>query len=239
MPIARPPLPLRTPPHRARSTRKRSRREIARWLVLGAVATALVGGLLWALAPRWDWRAIPQFLADLDTTWSLLAMAILPLGGFSIAAVYLVIGMKFGPLLGGAVVAGLTAFHLLASHFIARRLLREPIERWLSRRRHHLPHIPKDDDVAVSALVAIVPGIPYSVRNYFLALTDVPLRIYLPITLLIYTARAYVTIALGDLTLHPEGGRLWVLVVVYLLKLAISAELIRRLYLRHRRPRNS
>jgi uncharacterized membrane protein YdjX (TVP38/TMEM64 family) len=235
MPVAQPPLPLRTPPHRTRPGRRRSRRDLVRWLVAAAVVAGLVAGLVWALLPRWNWQAVPEIIAGLDTPASLLAMAVLPLTGFAIGAVYLVAGMKFGPVVGGLVVAAVTAFHLVASHLVARRLLRGPIERWLSRRRHHLPHIPKDDDVAVSALVAIVPGLPYSVRNYFLALADVPLRIYLPICLGIYVARAYVTIFLGDLTINPDGQRLWLLGGIYVVKLGISAELIRRLRRRHRR----
>ena len=235
MPVAPSPLPLRAPPRRWHPGRRRRRRDLVRWLLATAVVAALVAGLVWALLPRWDWRAVPELIAGLDTPASVLAMAVLPLTGFAIGAVYLVAGMKFGPVLGGLVVAAVTAFHLVASHLIARRVLRGPIERWLSRRRHHLPHIPKDDDVAVSALVAIVPGLPYSVRNYFLALADVPLRIYLPICLGIYVARAYVTIFLGDLTLNPDGQRLWLLGAIYAVKLGVSAELIRRLRRRHRR----
>jgi uncharacterized membrane protein YdjX (TVP38/TMEM64 family) len=239
MPVAPSPLPLRPPPHRRRWGKRFTRTELIRWSITIVVSAALVAGLLWSFLPLWNWRAVPEFIAELDTPSSLLAMAVLPLTGFAIGAVYLVAGLKFGPLVGGLVVAALTLFHLLASHLIARRLLRGPIERWLSRKSHHLPHIPKDDDLAVSALVAIVPGIPYSVRNYFLALTDVPLRIYLPVCLMIYVARAYVTIFLGDLTMNPDSGRLGLLIGVYVIKLGVSAELIRRLHRRHRRSRGA
>jgi uncharacterized membrane protein YdjX (TVP38/TMEM64 family) len=168
--------------------------------------------------------------------WAVIPlMAALPVAGFPIVVVYLVAGARFGPLWGGVVVALVTAFHLVATHAIARSVLRGPIERLMARRQKHLPQVPEDEHAAVALIAGLVPGLPYVVRNYLLALSGVRLRIYFAICLPIYVARSYVTILLGDMSSDPSGRRLIILFCVDAVKVAVCAYVLWRLREHHRR----
>lgn len=192
------------------------------------IAAAVVAlGL--ALGSQLGWSHLQEELTQLDPVLAILAMALLPLFGFSIAVVYVVAGAKFGFWMGGLIITGITAFHLVASHWIGRSFLRRSLERVLARHRHHLPGFPASENRSVALMAALIPGPPYFARNYLLALTNIPLRVYFWICLPVYVVRSYVTLSLGDLSLNLTGEKLAVLVGVYLIKLAICGYLLHRL----------
>lgn len=195
------------------------------------LALALGAGLLVVLYLRSDFSVerLTNSIAEFNPFIVFLLMAILPVGGFSIGVIYLVAGIKFGPIFGGVAVAGATAVHLLASHWICQTMLRERLQRLLKRRNHSLPHVPEGENASVAAMAALVPGLPYFSRNYLLALTDVPLRVYFWVCLPIYVVRSYIVILLGDLGMDVNRRTLAILIVVYVLKLAICGYLIWRI----------
>ena len=209
-------------PLRTFSTRQRWLTGIA--LVVGALLLVVL-----YLRSDVDLEQISRRVAEFNTAIVLLLMATLPVAGFTVGLVYLVAGIKFGPVLGGVAVAGVTAFHLLASHWICRTVLREPLQRFLKKRNHSLPHAPEGEHASVAAMAALVPGLPYFARNYLLALTDVPLRVYFWVCLPIYVIRSYIVILLGDIGLDVSRRTLTILVAVYLLKLSICAYLLWRI----------
>lgn len=210
---------------RVKSPRQNRRRW---WLGTVAGLAAVLAAAVW-LWGDFEWRALVETLTGFNSAVVFALMATLPIGGFSIMVVYLVAGAKFGPILGGVAVAGATAVHLLASFWIARSVLRGPLQKFLERRGHRLPHVPEGENVSVAAMAVLLPGLPYFARNYLLALTDVPFRIYFWVCLPLYVARSYVTILIGDLGTEPDGRRLAILVGVYVLKLSVCAYLIWRI----------
>lgn len=201
-----------------------------RWWLAGLVV-ALAAALAVGFA-RWggfDWRELTNTIVSLNPVVVLVLMAVLPLGGFSVTVVYLVAGAKFGPVFGGVAVAGATAVHLLGAYAIGQTMLRAPLQRYLKRKHHALPHVPEGEEVSVAVMAALVPGLPYFARNYLLALTEVPLRLYFLVCLPLYVARSYVAILLGDLGTDPDGRTLVILAAVYAVKLSICAYLIWRI----------
>jgi uncharacterized membrane protein YdjX (TVP38/TMEM64 family) len=180
-------------------------------------------------------RSVTDWVDTLNPIAVLPLMALLPIAGFPISVVYLVAGARFGPLWGGAVVALATACHFIGTHAVARSFLRAPIERFVERRHKKLPEIPQDEQIAVSVVAALVPGLPYFMRNYLLALSGIPLRVYFWTCLPIYVARSYVTIMLGDLSGDPTRRGFIVLVAVDVLKVLICAGVIWWLRRHHRR----
>lgn len=192
--------------------------------VLALVVVVAVG--LWG---GFEWKDLVQTIAGFNTAAVFALMATLPIAGFSIMVVYLVAGVKFGPVLGGLVVAGATAVHLIASFWISRSVLRAPLQRFLQRRKHELPHVPEGEFVSIAAMAVLIPGLPYFARNYLLALTDIPFRIYFWVCLPLYVARSYVTILIGDLGTDPDRRTLLLLVGVYALKLSVCGYLIWRI----------
>lgn len=203
------------------------RRDICLWSGVLVVAVAIVITLL--LTVRIDWAAVSSAIAGFNPVLAIAIMAILPLGGFSISIVYLAVGARFGPVAGLPVVAGVTAFHLLATYWITRSFLRGPLDRFVKKRGYKLPHVRPNEHASVCLLAVLVPGLPYFVRNYLLVLTEVPLRVYFWVCLPAYVARSYVTILLGNLSTDPDGGQLLLLVITYVIKLTICGWIVLRL----------
>jgi uncharacterized membrane protein YdjX (TVP38/TMEM64 family) len=201
-------------------------------LVAIAVVVAVV--LVFAYTDL-NWAELFAAVDRLSPIAVLPCMALLPIVGFPIAIVYLVAGAQFGPLWGGLVVAAATAIHLLGTYAIAKSFLREPLRRFIARKHLHLPEVPQDEQAMVCVIAALVPGLPYVIRNYLLALAGVRLKILLAICVPIYVARSYVTILLGDMGNDPSRSRLIVLVLVDMLKVVICALVIWRLRVHHRK----
>ena len=212
------------------------------WTAAAVVLAAAVGLALVISLTDWDWDSVVRGSERLSATMEKLhpeavipLMAILPVFGFPIAIVYLVAGARFGIVLGGVIVAAVTLVHLAASYFIGRSFLRGPIERFIERRHRHLPQVPEDEQALVCVIAALIPGLPYFVRNYLLVLAGVRLRFLLMVCLPIYVARSYVTIFLGDLSGDPTQRGLLILIVVDVVKVAICALVIWRLREHHRK----
>src|SRR5215216_4194176 len=93
---------------------------------LFAVVAVIVVALAVGLAGRVDWQELRSTMEHMDRAPLLLCMAVLPIFGFSISIVYLVVGAVFGGWIGLAVVTAITAFHLVGSHWIARSFLHAP-----------------------------------------------------------------------------------------------------------------
>ena len=210
-------------PAAPRASRRRS------WLGLAAAALAVIGIVAVFTFTELSWSDVHTTLQGLPAWLAIALMAVLPLTGFSVAVVYVVAGARFGPWLGGVVVAGITVVHLLGSYWIARGFLRGPLERFLARRQHALPHVTPQAHVFVAAMAALMPGLPYFVRNYLLPLSGIPLQTYFWICLPIYVVRSYVTLFLGDLSGDLSVQRVLILGAVLAAKLAICGLILARL----------
>lgn len=196
-------------------------------LVAVAVLVVLAAGI--GLSEEVDWHALRRSLESMDRGPLLALVAVLPVFGFSIALVYLVVGAVFGGWVGMAVIAGATAVHLLGSHWIARSFLRAPVQRFLARRKHRLPEMPPGEEWAVVLMTALVPGLPYFARNYLLALSGIPLRIYFWICWPVFVLRSGLVIFLGDFSGDFSIRRMAILGSVLAAKVGICAYLIFRL----------
>lgn len=104
---------------------------------------------------------------------------------------------------------------MLGSHGIARSVLRGPVQRFFNRRKHRLPALPEGEEWTVALMTALVPGLPYFVRNYLLALSGIPLRINFWICWPVYVVRSAVVIFLGDFSDGLSTRRVLVLGAVW------------------------
>src|SRR3954464_9924691 len=99
-----------------------------RW-VIGCVAILILGVSAWLIisvvAP--DWRSLFRAMGTLNSAALLSLSAVLPLAGFPISLVYLLVGSRFRPLIGLGIVGVITAFHLLGTHWVTRSFLRRPL----------------------------------------------------------------------------------------------------------------
>ena len=191
-------------------------------LVIGAVAALFVFTEL-------EWRDVPALLERVSRPLALLIMATAPLIGFPISAVYLAAGALFGPWLGLLVVTGITAVHLLITQGLALSVLQAPIERLRKKWSRRLPEVPPKEHATLAAMVVLVPGVPYFVRNCVIALSRLPWRILFGVALPLYVIRSCTTIFLGDLGNDPSWQSLAVLGTIYCAKLGVSVALFQRL----------
>lgn len=206
-----------------------------RWVYGSLVVLALAVGVLWLMAAGVEGAAVIQAMNRLGTGPLVVLAAVLPVAGFPISMVYLLIGARFGPVIGLGIVGGVTAVHLLGTHWIARGFLREPLLRLVKRRGHHVPVVPPGENAAIALMVMLAPAIPYFVRNYVLALSGIPLRIYLWVALPIHVLRSYVALFLGEFGSSPSRGGLVFLGIFYSVKLALFAVVAWWLRARHKR----
>jgi uncharacterized membrane protein YdjX (TVP38/TMEM64 family) len=209
---------------------KRALASIAGLIVIGLLLVGVV-----FFYTDLTWSGVTTWIDGVDPIAALPLMALLPVVGFPISVVYLFAGARFGPVGGGVVVTIVTAVHLLATYGIARSFLRGPLQRFIERKHLPLPHIPEDEQAAICVIAALVPGLPYVMRNYLLALAGVRFRYYFWVCLPIYVARSYVTILLGDMSSNFNLHKVMILVGVDVLKVGICAFVIWRLREHHRK----
>lgn len=207
---------------------------------VAVVLAAVIGLLLATTDIDWErfsagWERFIEGISRLDPVLVIPLMAVLPVFGFPISVVYLVAGARFGPVGGGLVVLVATTCHMLGTYLIGRSVLRGPLQRYIERKHKHLPQVPLDEQAAVTVIAALVPGLPYVVRNYLLVLAGVRLKYLLFVCMPIYVARSYVTILLGDMGSDPSKKGLAILLTIDALKVAICGLVIWRLRLHHRK----
>ena len=175
------------------------------------------------------WHDIPGWLQQVNEPLALLLMATLPIIGFPVSATYLAIGAIFGPAWGGLVVMGITLVHLAVTHVLGRTLLKQRIAKWRKKWGQKIPVISEGDNISLVAMIVIVPGLPYFARNCLLAVSGVPLRYLLFVGLPLYVARSYTTLFLGNLGNNHSAKMFWVIGVIFVAKLTVSALLFLRL----------
>ncbi len=118
------------------------------------------------------------------------AFLLLPLCGFPISALLVASGLKFG--LTGSIALAVFGmlFHTLAAWWLTHGVLREPLQRRLAARGFKLPMIPARHQIWFTSLLVFLPGMPYSVELYGLALTNLPFRRYAPIVCFFHVLNA-------------------------------------------------
>jgi uncharacterized membrane protein YdjX (TVP38/TMEM64 family) len=112
-----------------------------------------------------------------------LLILLLPLVGMPMSICGILIGAKFGVCDGIIVTAVAVAFQLSASWGIARTWLHKPIEKILRKTRYQMPSLETGEYAAVCLLTALIPGPSYTLKNYFLALSNLPFGIVLGVGL--------------------------------------------------------
>jgi len=120
-----------------------------------------------------------KFLINKDThpLLFIFLFAILPVFGFPITVFLVIIGAKFGSYLGTLIMFLCIPVHLLASLFIAKTFVR-PFINYFIKGKYTIPSVPEDHAARFSFVFMAIPGLSYTMKNYILFLSGVPLRYY-------------------------------------------------------------
>ena len=143
-------------------------------------------------------------------------MAILPVLGAPIVVFLVLVGMKFGIVAGILLSAVLMFFHLAVTYYLVHSFLRDWISRLLRRFNVSVPIMGVDYGTWHAVIFAIVPGVPYAVKNNLMALAGVPFVPYMVINWTIHYGMGIPYIVLGSAAIEMDLAILGIGVVLLL-----------------------
>lgn len=195
------------------------------WIIALLVIAA---GTWLALANResLNREAIMEYGEALPAVWLVVAFAVLPMLGFPVSILLVLLGVRFGLGHGMAVCAAGIAFHHLAAFFSVHGALRQRIRGKIRTWGHQVPEIGARNPAWFTFWFAAIHGPPYTLKIYLLALTDIPFRIYFWVGAPVYLGFSVIAIAAGAAitTFDPT----WFYILITLIAFAaIGTSLVR------------
>jgi len=210
---------------------ERPLREYACWIAAVVVLACLLAGagvVIWRLEPmRWI-----DFVLNRDTQplLFLTLWAILPIFGFPMTIFLVLAGVKFGIVWGILLTLAVMPVHMIASYLVARSFLYRPLLGFLERRGYSLPHLANRRVITGMFVFVSLPGPSYALKNYLLALLDIPFMTYLGMNWSIQSLLHVPIIGLSGAAIQENWG------VFSLFALAVAILLVVRWYFKRRRP---
>jgi uncharacterized membrane protein YdjX (TVP38/TMEM64 family) len=192
------------------------------------LAASILALLVYLVSPdKLTLENLHQFGTALPTWLFLPAYFVLPLLGFPISVLLLASGLKYGFTISIMIASVGMAFHLFAAWHIAHGYLRRRLEAWLSHTRFDLPTIPQLHQVWFIALFVTLPGLPYVVKLYSLALTNLPFRRYMIMAWFFHVLHSAIFIGLGAAAGKVDSKLMIGMAILTVLMFAIASWLKR------------
>lgn len=190
-----------------------SRDAFLRLSLFGLLLLVGLGLVVWAGT---DWETWAERLTHLHPAAFLATMSVLPVIGFPISAFYFFAGVIYGWAFGIPLCMAALAINMSLSYVFTRTLLRAPLSELVRKRGLTLPSVKTPtNQFRVTFLLRTVPGPPFALQNYILALAGIPFAIYLPVSVVAQGAIGSIVIITSSLlTLHLDP---WLLIVGALL----------------------
>lgn len=191
----------------------------------GLVVIVLLAAGVWYLVRYHegdiDRESILAYGMSLPPALLIAAFFVLPLVGFPVSVLLVVIGLRFGIVWGMVIVTVGMFFHLLVVHGIARSGMREKMRRRIAAFGYEIPPIKENHRLWFTTLFASIHGPPYAAKLYLLALTDLPFRYHCGIALPVYIGFSLLPVSAGKavMNLNPISVSALVLAALALLVL--------------------
>jgi len=169
------------------------------WALAGVAVLALIGLAL--LYRQIDVQALHDQAAKMNAFWVFIATTLLPMVGFPVSVLHVVVGVRFGTGLGLALTSVSILIQLVMSYWLVK-MAPGFFGRWVEPLRKRLP---KTTHTAVTQFTMLLPGAPYFAQNYVLPLIGVPLGTYMVWGFLLHLVRSIVGVIFGheSATLTP------------------------------------
>jgi uncharacterized membrane protein YdjX (TVP38/TMEM64 family) len=200
-----------------------------RTLLMLIAGTLILGGALYVLWKYGTSSWLDSLLNEkIDPVLFVVLMAVLPSVGFPISVFLIVAGAKFG-LAGGFFITALAIpIHLSISYFIGNSMFRGGLQRYLSKKNYQLPEVPQDKMVPWALVFVAIPSIPYAVKNYLLALVDIPPLYYFAINWPVNLVLSIPFLGIGESAVRMNLWLFFLFVVLLLLGYALTLWLKKR-----------
>lgn len=166
-----------------------------------------------------------QYFETLHPAYFLLGLAFCPLAPIPVSPLWVLAGMRFGPV-GGLLISALgllinfSIAYLLSKHFFRRQ-----IEWFLKKWKVKIPVVPDADQTKFTLLVRIVPGNPLVVQNYLLGLVGVRFSTYLIVGFIVQIFYATGFVIFGEAVFEGRFG-LMLFAVLLIIALGIAVKLV-------------
>jgi len=153
----------------------------------GLIMLLAIAALIIALLNIYDISAmmdnLRQYLSYTPTFVFIALTLVLPLSGIPLTYIMILAGIKFGALFGVLLLALILPFQLVLMYYLGRYPARNGVN-WLFRNtKFTLPTLPQKHHHLYAIAVVIFPGISYALKQYGLAITGIPFRIYMAVSL--------------------------------------------------------
>lgn len=178
--------------------------------------------MLWG---RLDLQALHEHAERLPAAWVIALVVLLPLVGFPISCLHVVVGVRFD----FVTALGIVLITTVIQDAIAWGLVRVSPRRYFSRLAPWRKRLKGAGHRDAILFCSLVPGMPYAVQLYLLPMIGVPLRSLWLWGATLATARATATIMLGNMSDDLSPERIAWLVVYYTLLSGVSFYVLRRL----------
>ncbi|MGZ0654565.1 TVP38/TMEM64 family protein [Coraliomargarita sp. W4R53] len=167
------------------------------YLRVGLFALCMAAGIYLFYRMDFDVTKVFESRHHVSGWMFVLAMSLLPVVGFPIAAFYLFAGAAFGFWEGWFYCLVSLAINMSLSYFVARYCLHEALGKLLQKGGYTLPDLSEVNEFRFTFILRTVPGPPFPVQNYLLSLLGVRFPIYISISLLSQGAIAAGMVACG------------------------------------------
>lgn len=119
------------------------------------------------------WEGIKK--GKLHPLYLIGAFLFLPIFGFPVTPLLVLMGVRFGSLAGLVLVLAIIPFHLFVAFFISHSVLNKHLQKLLNRLSLTVPTIPEAHRLQYGILFMALPGLAYSAKNYILPLSGLSL----------------------------------------------------------------
>ena len=199
--------------------------------VMGAVVLYLVGWeTAWTETKR-IFNAALELIAAAGPVVFYLAMAILPTFAVPMGPFAVMSGLVVREQLGLPLVIALgllaMAVNVTIAYWLARRWLRPPLTRLVTRWGYRLPEVESGDATNLILLLRLTPGPPFFVQNYLLGLAEVPFGRYLILSCATQGLLLSGLVVFGD-ALSQGKGKMVMLAVGGLAAVMIGTHFVRK-----------
>lgn len=156
-------------------------------------------GLLGYTAVNHDMLAKIISMVDESTPTSLfiILMIVLPIFGFPLSPFLLVLGIKFGPVAGIALMILTMPIHMIVS-FGLTKVAGGVIRSVLARGNYAIPQVPAGRQIRFTFIIASIPVLPYTVKNFLLPLAGISFPVYITMNWTCQALMAIPAVVLGS-----------------------------------------